>query len=88
MHPADYPATPSPLENLTAPAIGEVTSASPASRFAIGPFLRLAFWLVLLAAAVCAALRVPAIWYVCCVVVLLRVYESLPFWRYGEPKDA
>jgi Zn-dependent protease with chaperone function len=86
--PSSFPAAPAALRNLPAPAIGEVTGESPTVNFAIGRFLTFTAWMVLLAAAVCTALRVPAIWYVCCIVVLLRVYESLPFWRYREPLAA
>ena len=82
--PSSFPEAPAMLGEPPSPTIGEVTGESPSVHFAFRPFLKFAVWMVLLAAAVCAALRVPAIWYVCCVVLLLRVYESLPFWRYRE----
>jgi Zn-dependent protease with chaperone function len=86
--PSNYPDASPALKDLAPPSIGEVTSHSPQFIFAFGRSLRLACWIVLLAAAVCMIFRIPALWYVCLVVLLLRIYESLPFWFYKEPGKA
>lgn len=71
------------LQNLPSPAIGQVTCMSP--RVA-GTFrVNLGFLIYLLPLAFLAgALLHVEIWYLCLSVILLRLFLSVPFWRYRD----
>jgi hypothetical protein len=42
--------------------------------------VRTFFRIAILGIAFCVPLRIPAFWYVASVILLIRVYESLPYW--------
>jgi Zn-dependent protease with chaperone function len=76
------------LASLGAPQVGEVTSRSLKSLFNSGQFFKTTFWIVMLAIAISIALSIPNTWYVCGIVLLLRGYEFVPYWRYKEDPGA
>ena len=86
--PADNPEAPESLSDLQAPPTGEVTSRSLKSIHSLGRSLKSAFWLLFLALALGTALSIPSLWYVCAVILLLRLYEALPRMLYKEPHYA
>jgi hypothetical protein len=83
-NPERYPQAEAPLLVLKAPSLGEVTSRSPKSLQSAGRTTRMAIWITILAVAACTVSGVPATTYVCAVVLLLRVYEHLPYRFYKE----
>ena len=78
-----YPESRPELQNLPAPAIGEVTCMSPR---VLGTFrANLRFLVYLLPLAFVAGVLLHAeIWYLCLSVILLRLFLSAPFWRYRD----
>jgi len=86
--PAGYPEAPMPLKDLPGPSTGEVTSRSLKSVYAIGRSLKGALWILFLAIALGTALSIPSLWYVCGVILLLRLYEALPRWFYKKTNYA
>ncbi|MGD0893546.1 MAG: M48 family metalloprotease [Terracidiphilus sp.] len=84
--PAEFREASAPLNELAAPAIGEVTSHSMRFVFGAGRFVKNCFWVMLLGCAAATVSGVSAMWYVCCIVLLLRVYECLPFWVAREQR--
>jgi hypothetical protein len=52
----------------------------PALVLTFGPSVRTFFRIAILGIAFCVPLRIPAFWYVASVILLIRVYESLPYW--------
>jgi hypothetical protein len=83
-NPSNYMEPAHQLAALDAPALGEVTSRSIKSMHTVGRAFGLAFWMIMLAIGACVALRIPATLYVCGVLLLIRIYEHLPSWRYKE----
>jgi hypothetical protein len=84
--PAEFPEASGPLNELAAPAIGEVTCYPMKYVFGAGRFVKNCFWVMMLGCAAGTVVGVSAIWYVCGIVLLLRVYECLPFWLAREPR--
>lgn len=78
-----YPETRPELQNLTEPAIGEVTCMSPR---VVGSFrVNLGFLIYLLPLAFLAGTVLQVgIWYPCLCVILLRLIMSVPYWRYRD----
>lgn len=78
-----YPETRPVLENLPSPAVGEVTCMSPR---VLGTFrVNLRFLVYLLPLAIVAGTLLHAeTWYVCFCVILLRLFMSVPYWRYRD----
>ena len=78
-----YPESRPELKNLPGPAMGEVTCMSPR---VFGTFrANLGFLLYLLPLAFVAGTLLHAeIWYVCISVILLRLFSSIPYWRYRD----
>ncbi len=83
--PSDNTELPAALRQLEAPAIGEVTGEPIRSVVTFRRFLKIAFWNQVLAIMLCLAVRVPSVWYVCCMDFLLVAYSFSPFWFYREP---
>ena len=83
MHSTTQPAR-AGLPELQAPSLGEVTSISPRKLGGFKTNLRVLVFLVPLAAAVSVVFRLDSAWYVCGVVLLARLVESIPFWRYRD----
>jgi hypothetical protein len=71
------------LQNLPAPAVAEVTCMSPR---VLGTFrVNLGFLVYLLPLAFVAGTLLHAeIWYLCLCVIVLRLFMSIPFWRYRD----
>jgi hypothetical protein len=86
--PNNYPELAPALAALSAPQLGEVTNRSLKSVFNSGQFFKSTFWIMILAIAICVALSIPSTWYVCGIVLLLRVYEFIPYWTYKEEPGA
>jgi Zn-dependent protease with chaperone function len=86
--PAEFPDAPPCLSDLSAPAIGEVTSQALKSVVTFGRFVKVALFNQILAIAVCLTLEVPSLWYVCSMNLLALVYTFMPFWFYKDPEQA
>jgi hypothetical protein len=84
--PANYPEAPLPLKDLSAPTTRAVTSRSLKSVYAFGRHLKSTIWLLVMANALGMVLSIPAMWYVSGVILLLRLYEALPYWFYKVPQ--
>jgi len=69
-------------------AAGEVTSLSLKSVYAFKGFLKSTFWILFLAVAVGTAFSIPSLWYVCNVILLLRVIEAIPRVFFEKPRYA
>jgi hypothetical protein len=82
--PGNFPQPTAALAALQAPSLGEVTSRSLKSLNTVGRAFQLAFWIVLLAILSCTFFGAPTV-YVCAVVLLLRLYEHVPYWLAKEP---
>ena len=82
-NPQSYPQAKPELQNLPGPAIGAVTCMSPR---VLGTFrVNLRFLVYLLPLAFVAGTLLHAeIWYLCLSVILLRLFLSVPFWRYRD----
>lgn len=87
-NPSGYPEAPPLVEAFTVPAVGEVTGHPVRMYFKFGRFVTAYLRPVLFAVAFCVALHIPAFWYVASVILALRVWESIPFWRYKAPQPA
>lgn len=86
MQPVGHPELPLPLNGLFAPAIGEVTCHPIKSIVTFSRFLKVAFFNQILAVAVCLTLRIPSVWYVCCIDLIFVAYAFSPYWFYKEPE--
>jgi Zn-dependent protease with chaperone function len=85
LQPESYAELAPALRDLPAPAVGQVTSQTVRSIYSVSGFFRSLLWILLLATATCILLGTTTLWFVWSVVLLLRVFESLPFWLYKEP---
>lgn len=83
-NPAAAPTPAEKLMGLPSPAFGETTSRSIKSLHTFARAWALAFWLMILAWVACSVTQVPETVYVCAVVVLNRLYEHIPIWRWNE----
>jgi Zn-dependent protease with chaperone function len=82
-NPASYPEAQSPLLALESPALGEVTSQSP-KEILRGPKANAIAVMMFLVGYGVATLLSISPWYLFGVIVLLRIYEQIPYWRYRE----
>ena len=85
--PQQQPAVRPEFANLQAPNLDAVSSLSPAKLGSLSVFLRvlgkLLFW------ALCAGILLHAqIWYLCGGVFVLRLFQSIPCWRYRDTPPA
>ncbi len=80
----EYPVAPPKVEALESPVLGEVTSHDVRERLARGKRLSGLILLLLLSDGASLLLGVPG-WYGFVVVLLLRIYERIPYWRYRAP---
>ena len=78
-----YPAVRAELAGLQSPNIGEVTCASPGSLGTLRMNVRIMGYLLPLAVGVGILLH-AAIWYLCGTVIVLRLFHSIPYWRYRD----
>jgi Zn-dependent protease with chaperone function len=86
-NPRGFPEPSASMAGLQPPSLGEVTSRSIKSLHTARSAFNLAFWIVTLA--VLTSIFVGATtFYVCGVVLLLRLYEHLPNWWAKEQGDA
>jgi hypothetical protein len=82
--PRDHSEAPSLLASLGAPFLGEVTSQRLKSVISFGRFVKVAAFNLLMAIAACVIFSVPAVWYVCTIVLLAVIYSFSPFWFYKD----
>ena len=71
------------LAELQSLNIGEVTCASPGSLGTLRMNTRIMGYLLPLAAGVGILLH-AAIWYLCSTAIVLRLFHSIPYWRYRD----
>ena len=86
-HPHQYRAVRAELESLQAPQLGEVTCLSPRRLGSLKVFLRMLGELIFLALAAGISLHAE-IWYLCTGVFALRLFMSIPYWRYRDRPPA
>jgi hypothetical protein len=81
--PQPCPAVRPELANLQAPNLGEVSCLSPRKLGSFQVTLRVLGKLLFLA--LCAGILLHAeIWYLCGGVLVLRLFQSIPYWRYRD----
>ncbi len=80
---AEYPAA-APVAQLQSPVLGEVTSHDPKDRLRRGKRVNTLILLWLLSYVACSLLGASG-WYGFWMVVILRIYERIPYWRYRAP---
>ncbi len=80
----EYPVAPVALQTLESPVLGEVTSQDPKDRLSQGKRLNTLMLLCLLSYGASLLVGVSG-WYGLVVVLLLRIYERIPYWRYRVP---
>jgi len=78
-----YPAIPPALQSLESPVIGEVTSLSPKKLMSTSKNVSSTVLIMAVGTGLCTLLGVAS-WYVWSVVLVLRVYERIPYWRFRE----
>jgi Zn-dependent protease with chaperone function len=83
----EYPSVPTTVQALESPVLGEVTSHDPKDRLSRGKRLNTLILLWLLSYGASLLLGVPG-WYGFLVVLMLRIYERIPYWRYRAPAAA
>ena len=85
--PQQQPAVRPELANLQAPDLGVVSCLSPRKLGSAQVTLRLLGKLLFLA--LCAGILLHAeIWYLCGGVLVLRMFQSIPYWRYRDKPPA
>jgi hypothetical protein len=84
---SEYPVAPPAVQSLESPLLGEVTSHDMKDRLSRGKRLNSLILLLLLSYGASLLVGVSS-WYGFVVVILLRVYERIPFWRYRIPPAA
>jgi hypothetical protein len=72
------------VQALESPLLGEVTSHDVKDRLSGGKRLNMLMFLLLLSYGASQLLGVSG-WYGFAVVILLRIYERIPYWRYRVP---
>ena len=80
----EYPVAPPAVQALESPLLGEVTSHDVKDRLSGGKRLNMLMFLLLLSYGASQLLGVSG-WYGFAVVILLRIYERIPYWRYRVP---
>ena len=81
---SEYPVAPPAVRAMESPVLGEVTSHDVKDRLARGKRLYTLALLLLLSCGASLLLGVSG-WYGFAVVILLRIYERIPYWRYRLP---
>jgi Zn-dependent protease with chaperone function len=81
---SEYPVAPPGVQALESPVLGEVTSHDVKDRLARRKRLNALILLCLLSYGAAQLLGVSG-WYGFAVVILLRIYERIPYWRYRVP---
>ncbi|MGO9084417.1 MAG: M48 family metalloprotease [Candidatus Sulfotelmatobacter sp.] len=85
--PRQQPAVRPELANLQAPSLGEVSCLSPRKLGSAQVTLRVLGKLLFLA--LCAGILLHAeIWYLCGGVFVLRMFQSIPYWRYRDKQTS
>jgi Zn-dependent protease with chaperone function len=84
---SEYPITPPTVQSLESPLLGEVTGHDVKDRLSRRKRLNMLILLLLLSYGASLLLSVSA-WYGFAVVILLRIYERIPYWRYRVPSAA
>jgi heat shock protein HtpX len=77
---SEYPVAPPAVQALESPVLGEVTSSDLKDRLTRGKRLNMLILLLLLSYGASQLLGVSG-WYGFAVVLLLRTYERIPYWR-------
>jgi Zn-dependent protease with chaperone function len=80
----EYPVAPAAAQALESPVLGAVTSHDVNDRLTVGKRLNVLMLLCMLSYGASQLLGVSA-WYGFAVVILLRIYERIPYWRYRVP---
>ena len=81
---ASYPSAQTALETLESPTLGDVTGQSPKALLPASKSFAIAFLILLVGYGITTLLSIP-FGYVFTVILLLRIYEQIPHWRYREP---
>jgi Zn-dependent protease with chaperone function len=84
-HAGKYPVAPQALQFLAAPVLGEVTSHAVKDRLSWQKRLKTLAILLLLSCGACLLVGVADWWYGFGIVMMLRIYERIPYWRYRIP---
>jgi hypothetical protein len=71
-------------EDVPALALGQVTSIAPNQVGRFRTQLVMAVYLFPLAAAVNLVLGLDSLFYLCSVIVLTRIFESIPYWTFRD----
>jgi len=82
-NPASYPAVHEELSGLASPDIGGVKCVSPKVIGTMKANLKTLGYLIPMAAGVSLIFNV-SMWYLCQTVILVRVFQSIPYWRYQD----
>jgi Zn-dependent protease with chaperone function len=82
-----YGAVAANLSELQSPQLGEVTSQSPKAVMSPRKFMGWSILVAIVGFAVCALMNIPP-WYMLSVVMLVRLYEGIPYWWYREPSQS
>ena len=80
----EYPTGPAAVQALESPVLGEVTSNDVGDRLRRGKRLNMLILLLVLSYAASQLLGVSS-WYGFAVIILLRIYERIPYWRWRAP---
>jgi hypothetical protein len=80
----EYPTAPAAVQALESPVLGEVTSKDVGDRLRRGKRLNMLILLLVLSYAASQLLGVSS-WYGFAVIILLRIYERIPYWRWRAP---
>ena len=82
-NPSSFPETPASMLSIEPPVLGEVTSQSPKEVLSGAKMNAIAVLILGVGYGVAMLLSISP-WYVFSVIVLLRIYERIPYWRYRE----
>jgi hypothetical protein len=80
---SSYPTATASLAALQSPSLGEVTSQSPKELSRASKAFAMAVLILMVGYGVATLLSISP-WYVFAVILLLRLYELIPHWRYRE----
>ncbi len=81
---SEYPVAPTTVQLLESPVLGEVTSQDVKDRVSSGKRLSTLFLLLMLSYGASLVLGVSG-WYGFVMVLVLRIYERIPYWRHRVP---
>ncbi|HKW17163.1 MAG TPA: M48 family metalloprotease [Terriglobales bacterium] len=77
-------ASPSTVPELPSLTIGEVTSRQPRDIGGLKANLGVLIYLIPMAIVFDALLRTDATWYLCATIIVTRMIESIPYWRFRD----